>query len=143
LPYRLTTTIKNINSIPNPINAGVVSEFHQYMIANGSSERHQNNTLKVIVCFGRFLGSSVSFLDISKKEQVLSFLDTKIKNSELDPEKKWINTWNDYARRIKRFLRWLYNTKQCTQNVLEEKLLPLLIGVLKLLIVRIEERGVK
>jgi hypothetical protein len=113
------------------------------MIANGSSERHQNNTLKVIVCFGRFLGSSVSFLDISKKEQVLSFLDTKIKNSELDPEKKWINTWNDYARRIKRFLRWLYNTKQCTQNVLEEKLLPLLIGGLKLLIVRIEERGVK
>ena len=90
------------------------------MIANGSSDRHQNNGLKAIVCFARFLGPNVSFIDIRKKEQVLSFLDTKIKNSEQDPEKKWINTWNDYARRIKCFLRWLYNTKQCTQTVPEQ-----------------------
>ncbi|HZC20333.1 MAG TPA: hypothetical protein VE223_01690 [Nitrososphaeraceae archaeon] len=119
MPYKLTTTIKNINSIPNSVNANLVSEFHRYMIENGSSERHQNNSLKAIVCYARFLGPSVSFLDICKKEQVLSFLDTKIKNSEQDPEKKWINTWNDYARRIKHFLRWLYNTKESNQDILQ------------------------
>jgi integrase/recombinase XerD len=90
------------------------------MIANGSSERHQNNSLKAIVCFARFLGPTTSFLDICKKEQLLPFLDTKIKNSEQDPEKKWINTWNDYVRRIKHFLRWLYNTKIRSQDVLQQ-----------------------
>jgi integrase/recombinase XerD len=34
--------------------------------------------------------------------------------------KKWINTWNDYARRIKHFLRWLHNTKKCSQEVLQQ-----------------------
>jgi hypothetical protein len=120
MPYKLTTTVKNIHSISNSINARLISEFHQYMITNGSSERHQNNSLKAIVCFARFLGPSISFLEISKKEHVISFLDTKIRSSEQDPEKKSINTWNDYARRIKRFLRWLYNTRECTQPVLEQ-----------------------
>jgi len=43
-----------------------------------------------------------------------------MKNSEQDPEKKWINTWNDYARRIKHFLRWLHNTKKYSQEVLQQ-----------------------
>jgi hypothetical protein len=38
-------------------------------------------------------------------------LDTKIKNSEDDPDKRWITTWNDYLGRIKYFFRWLYNCK--------------------------------
>jgi integrase/recombinase XerD len=36
-------------------------------------------------------------------------LDTKIKNTERDPEEKWITTWNDYLNRIKLFFRWLTN----------------------------------
>lgn len=73
--------------------------------------------VKAIVCYARFW-AQISLLDICKKEQILSFLDTKIKNSEQDPEKKWINIWNDYARRIKHFLRWLHNTKKYGQEVL-------------------------
>ena len=76
-----------------------------------SSERHQNNSLKAIIAFAKFIGSDISFLDIQRKEQVTSFLDTKIKSVEQDPDKKWMNTWNDYAQRIKHFLRWLYNEK--------------------------------
>jgi hypothetical protein len=38
-------------------------------------------------------------------------LDTKIKNSEDDPDKRWITTWNDYLVRIKYFFRWMYNCK--------------------------------
>jgi hypothetical protein len=36
-----STAIKNINSIPNSVNANLVSEFHRYMVENGSSERHR------------------------------------------------------------------------------------------------------
>jgi integrase/recombinase XerD len=54
---------------------------------NGSSERHQNNNLIVMIEFSNYFGSNPSFYDINKKEQILSFLETKIKDSSKDPEK--------------------------------------------------------
>ena len=41
----------------------------------------------------------------------MTFLDTKIKSNDTDPDKKWITTWNDYLLRIKYFLRWFHNHK--------------------------------
>lgn len=76
MPAKLTATIKNIMSIPNSTNADLVNEFYEFMKSNGSSERHQNNSLKAIIAFAKFLGSDISFLDIQRKEQVTSFLDT-------------------------------------------------------------------
>ncbi len=78
------------------------------MIENGASERHQNNNLKAIISFSNFLDNR-SFKDINKKEDILSFLQTKIKDKEHDPGQKWITTYNDYLHRIKHFFRWLYN----------------------------------
>jgi integrase len=77
----------------------------------GTSERYQNNNLKAIIAYSKFLEPSLSFLRIKNKEQIISFLDTKIKNSEEDPDKRWITIWNDYLVRIKYFFRWLYNCK--------------------------------
>jgi|SRR5215831_15967514 len=45
------------------------------------------------------------------REQIVAYLDTKIKSAELDPDKKWITTWNHYLHRIKLFMRWLYNQR--------------------------------
>jgi uncharacterized protein with WD repeat len=42
------------------------------------------------------LGKDITFYEIQKKDELFSFLDTKIKNNDVDPEKKWITTWNDY-----------------------------------------------
>ena len=79
------------------------------MIASrGCSEKNQNNNLKAIIAFANFIGPD-SFYDIHSREQIVSFLDTKIKNTEQDPEEKWITTWNDYLNRIKLFFRWLTN----------------------------------
>ena len=44
-----------------------------------------------------------------RREQVIKFLDTKIKTIEEDPDARWITTWNHYISRIKYFFRWLYN----------------------------------
>jgi hypothetical protein len=76
---------------------------------NGSSERHQNNNLNVMIEFSKYIDLNTTFYDINKKEQILSFLDTKIKDSAKDPEKRWITSWNHYLTRIKLFFRWLYN----------------------------------
>ncbi|MFZ0328483.1 MAG: hypothetical protein WBP64_16450 [Nitrososphaeraceae archaeon] len=63
------------------------------------------------MAFAKFLDADLNFYDIKRKDQIIAFLDTKIKNSDLDPDSKWIATWNDYLGGIKYFLRWLYNCK--------------------------------
>jgi integrase/recombinase XerD len=109
MPTKLTTTISKIACIPNSVNSELVNDFYEYMKSNGASERHQNNNLKVMIAFAKFLGTDVSFYDVQKKAQIIAFLDTKIKNTEQDPDKKWITTWNHNLHRIKHFFRWLYN----------------------------------
>src|ERR687887_2696121 len=112
MPVKLSTTVKSITSIPNPTNASLLGEFHEYMKSNGTSESYQNGNLKILIYFARFLGSTTEFYDINKKEQILAFLNTRIKDSVTDPDKRWIRTWNDYLQRIKYFFRWLSNYKQ-------------------------------
>jgi integrase/recombinase XerD len=43
-------------------------------------------------------------MDIIKKEQILDFLNTKVKNYDEDPDKRWITTWNNYLNRLGYFL---------------------------------------
>ena len=111
LPLKLTTTISKIRSVPNHTNSVIISDFNEYLKSIGCSEHHQNNNLKAAIAFARFLGPDITFYEINKKEQIIVFLDTKIKSSEQDPDKKWITTWNHYLHRIKLFMRWLYNQR--------------------------------
>ena len=105
----LSITIEKIQSLPNSYNRIALNEFVIYMKNNGSSERHQNNNLNVMVEFSNYFDSNTAFYHINNKEQILSFLDTKIKDSSKDLEKRWITSWNHYLVRIKLFYRWLYN----------------------------------
>src|SRR5215469_4453094 len=111
MPVRLSTTIRKITLLPNSTNAILVSEFLQYMKNNGASESHQNNCLKTNMAFAIFLGPNTTFYDIRTRQGITRFLDTKIKSADIDPDKKWITTWNDYLNDIKCFLRWLFNEK--------------------------------
>jgi integrase/recombinase XerD len=109
MPAKLTTTINKICSVPNLTNSAIIREFSEYMKWNGSSEHHQNNNLKAVIAFAKFIGPHSTFYQIQTKEQIIMFLDTKIKIE--DSEKKWITTWNDHLARIKLFFRWLYNVR--------------------------------
>lgn len=73
-----------------------------------------------MIYFAKSLGPETQRLyDIRKKDQMVSFLDTRIKDTEDDPDKRWIRTWNDYLQRIKYFFRWLYNQKKQEDKGLE------------------------
>lgn len=109
MPFKLSTIVNKIDTIPNNRNRKSVEEFLQYMQMNGKSENHQINNLKCIIFFAKYLGKDIEFFDIKKKEQILSFLNTKMKTLDEDPEKKWIATWNNYLNRIRLFFRWLHN----------------------------------
>jgi integrase/recombinase XerD len=111
MPVKLSTTIEKLTSLPNATNAALLSEFHQHMKNNGASENHQNNCLKTNMAFAVFLGPNITFYDIHRRQEITQFLDTKIKSADIDPDKKWITTWNDYLNDIKCFLRWLFNEK--------------------------------
>jgi hypothetical protein len=58
MPVKLSTTVKNISSLPNPTNAALLVEFYEYMKSNGISENYQNGNLKILIYFARFLGGN-------------------------------------------------------------------------------------
>ena len=121
MPVKLSTTIKKIEDIQNTTNRVLLTEFHKYLKSNGVSESHQNNNLKALTAFAHFLGPSISFLDIKENNLIISFLDSKLKAAEDDPDKKSLVTWNDYLGRLKYFMRWLHNCR--TEDGKENNLL--------------------
>ena len=109
MPVRLSTTISKISLLANSTNQMLVTEFYEYMKNNGCSEKHINNNLKAIMNFADNLEPKTTFFDIRRKDQILIFLDIKIKTIEEDPDGKWITTWNHYLSHIKYFFKWLHN----------------------------------
>jgi hypothetical protein len=83
MPAKLTTTINKIQTVPNPTNAEIIGEFYDYMKGSDVSENHQNNCLKVVIALAKFLGTGITFYDIKNREQITTFLDTKVKSREL------------------------------------------------------------
>src|SRR5436309_1813131 len=50
-------------------------------------------------------------LDIKENDPIISFLDSKLKDIESDPDRTSLVTWKDLLGRIKYFIRWLYNCR--------------------------------
>jgi integrase/recombinase XerD len=116
MPVRLSTTLNKINSLPNFTNAVLLNELNRYMKNNGASESHQNNCMKTMMAFAKFIGLNTTFYDIKRKAQIIEYLNTKVKTTEDDPNKRRITTWNDYLGDIKYFFRWLYNERIRNKN---------------------------
>ncbi|MDP9306408.1 MAG: hypothetical protein M3O68_08715, partial [Thermoproteota archaeon] len=122
MAMKLSTTLQHVNTIPHSVNAEAVKEFYEYLKEIGTSENYQNQNLKQITGFARFLGVEKTFYDIKMREEIVSFLNTKIKDIKVDPDKKWITTWNDYLWRIKYFFRWFHNYKMVKDKQEEPKI---------------------
>ena len=88
MPFQYSTIIKKIDEIPNVENRKIVYEFLEYMKYNGSSENHQINNLKCIIIFAKYLSRDIKFYDITDKDQITSFLNTKRKLQSEDPRQK-------------------------------------------------------
>ena len=82
---------------------------------NSSSENHIINNIKSIINFESFFQPNMALKEI-KKQDIVKFLDSKVKPPEMDPEKRWITTWNHYLSHLKFFFRWLYNENNKAEN---------------------------
>jgi integrase/recombinase XerD len=120
---KLSTNINKIQYLPNSSNSKIMRDFLCYMKGNGSSERHQNNNPHVVIEYAIFLDPNTTFYNNNRKEQILSFLERKIKDSIIDPEKRWITSWNHYLTRIKLFYRWLYNKDKEIEKIIGKRLI--------------------
>jgi len=81
------------------------------MANNRKSDSYKKNNLKALIVFSQEPAPNIALYDIQKKEQILEFLNKRIKPRSDDPDEKWITTWNDYLGRLKFFFRWVYNYK--------------------------------
>lgn len=108
MSIKISTLINMIDSFASKENATIIMAFYNYMQERGSSENHMVNNLRVVMDYTRYLGN-ISLHDVNKRGQILSFLNTKSKDISIDPDKKWVTTWNHYLNRIKLFYRWLFN----------------------------------
>jgi integrase/recombinase XerD len=110
MPIRLDTVLKKIQHLSNRVNSDLLKDFYQHMKDKSTSENYQKGNLKAMVHFAEYIGAATSFYDVNYK-QIITFLDSKIKSEQIDSDKRWIITWNDYLWRLKLFFRWLHNKK--------------------------------
>ena len=108
MPSSIATVKQGIESIPNENNKRLVYKFLGFKETTDTSENYRRGNLIVVVFYAKFLGDK-NLSEVHRKDEVIGFLDTKKKDSIVDPDKRWIRTWNDYFQRIKYFMRWLHN----------------------------------
>jgi hypothetical protein len=61
-------------------------DFYKYMQERGSSENHKVSNLRVVMDYTKYF-ENICLWDIKKQGQILSFLNTKIKDVSIDPDK--------------------------------------------------------
>ena len=95
IPVKLETTLKNIQLLDNQSNAKLIYEFYLYLRSVNTSESYQNQNIKALINIAKFFGKGVNFTGISNKEEILSFLNIKIKSKEEDPDGKWMRHFSE------------------------------------------------
>ena len=79
MTVRLSTTVRNIEkTISNPYNVEIILRFFEFMKQIGTSERYQNNNLKAIIAYTKFLEPSTTFDQVKSRSQNLKRLVCQI-----------------------------------------------------------------
>lgn len=79
------------------------------MKSTDSSEKYRKDNLYVVIIYTEYLGDK-DLSDVNQMQDIIDFLDTRRKDTTVDPDQRWVRTWNDYLQRIKYFMRWLHNS---------------------------------
>jgi len=93
------TIILQIKELKNKNHGDSFLEFNDWLLNDeDSSVRNASNYLMIL----RLFSLEISGKDLSEitREDVVQFLDKHKKSSEVDPDKKWVRTWNDYLNRL-------------------------------------------
>ena len=103
MPIKLSTLLSKVEKLDLKDNSETMEKFYLFMKNNDSSERHIVNNLKVMLNFENFFKPCKN-LKVIKRQDIDSFLDSKINSLDIDPEKRWITTWNHYLNHLSFFI---------------------------------------
>ena len=107
MPVKPETILRRVKLLPE-YQSKIYLEFKDWLVdEQDNSERNWLNYFKVLVLFSDYIGSKK--LEDVTKDDVISFLDKRKKSIEIDPDKKWVVTWNHYLHRLIGFYRWMDN----------------------------------
>jgi integrase/recombinase XerD len=109
MPSTFASVVKRIESLSNKKNMELIRRFVAFMKSTDSSEKYRKDNLYVAIIFSEYLGGK-DLSEVNQKQDITDFLDTRRKDTTIDPDQRWIRTWNDYLQRIKYFMRWLHNS---------------------------------
>lgn len=137
MPQKLETVLTKVEDVSNNVNKDLILEYYRYLISRDTSINYQKDNIKLLLLFVKFLEIK-TFHEVKERETIVSFLDTRRKNKEEDPEQKCITTWNDYLWRLKMFYRWLYNIKLKGDN--QHNYLIVVVGLHQILLIFIKRK---
>jgi hypothetical protein len=89
MPQKLETVLKHVEKIGNNVNRQLIKDYHRYLVSRDTSTNYQKDNIKLMHMFTKFIGESKTLHDIKDQETIITFLDTRRKNKEEDPEQKW------------------------------------------------------
>ena len=108
MPVKPETMLKRVNQLPDH-QSKLYLEFKDWLEnEQDNSARNWLNYFKVLTLFSDHIGTKKQLQDVTR-DDVLAFLDKRKKSIDVDPEKKWIVTWNHYLNRLIGFYRWMHN----------------------------------
>ena len=79
------------------------------------SDNYRKNIIKIVSMLSDFHKNKLSFKSMSRKE-IIAFLDHLRKPDNLDPQHRWIGTYNLYITVLIKFFKWLYNPGMSTKT---------------------------
>lgn len=82
MPTKLKDTLEKVRKLDNKSNSDLLIQFYEYRRDVRTSKRYQSDVLKVLVKFSDSINDNL--MNVQKKEQIVGFLNTKIKNKEED-----------------------------------------------------------
>jgi hypothetical protein len=74
MPVKLTIMIRNIQPLENSVNRDLIQGFYNFLKSNNMSETYQNQKIKALIKFSKFLDPDKDFYELSKKNRYLHFL---------------------------------------------------------------------
>jgi hypothetical protein len=70
------------------------------------SDHYRKDLIEVLTRFSKYLDYK-PFKDLTR-DNIIAFLDTFRRPEAIDPQYKWIGTYNVYRIHLMRFFKWLY-----------------------------------
>lgn len=102
----IETIMLRIDRLPKDQQSFIL-EYKKFVESDSYTENNLGTYLKILNLFAK----ESPGLDMRNptKEEILVFLNRRIKSKNDDPEQKWITTWNHYRDRLSTVYRWYEN----------------------------------